>query len=72
MMRYYEVYRPSQREPFITSNVRRLRDLPDGTKVFRTITDRNGSLIEQEEISVENGRVRINGLGKQRPKIWYG
>jgi hypothetical protein len=69
-MRYYEVYYPGEPEPSITTAVRHLRDLPLGTRVIRTVTDRQGSLVEQEEIPVEEGRPRVAGLGKHRPQLF--
>ena len=71
-MRYYEVYQPHEKEPNITTNVRGLSGLPQGTHVYRTITDRDGSLIEQIELPIKNGKVEIAGQGKHKPKIWYG
>jgi len=68
-MRYYEVYYPGQREPRITTAIRHLRGLPAGARVVRTITDRDGSLVEQEEIPVEEGRPRVASLGKHRPRL---
>ncbi len=70
-MRYYEVHRPGEPAPMIVTNVRRLRDLPMGTRVYRTITDHDGSLIDHEELGVRDGRVLIAGHGKHRPKILY-
>ena len=71
-MRYYEHYLPNAKEPFCRSSIRHLKDLPIGTRIYRTITDRDGSLIEQEEIPVVNGKPQVSGRGKQRPQIWYG
>jgi hypothetical protein len=37
-MRYYEVHLPGRSEPALTSNVRRLRDLPEGTQIHAIST----------------------------------
>lgn len=71
-MRYYEVYKPGVRTPLLLSNVKDLTNLPLGTFIWRTITERDGSLIEQEEIEVRDGRAVIQGHGKQRPQILKG
>ena len=72
MMRYYEVYLPDNDEPIITSNVRQYKELPEGTKVVLTITDRDGSLVEQDSLPVVNGRVKFSRYNKRTPKLWYG
>lgn len=71
-MRYYEVYLPGKKEPAITSNVRTLHDLPDGTRIHVIITDRDGSLSETYEIPVQDGRAVVGGRGKQRPRMTGG
>lgn len=68
-MRYYEVHYPGERAPRIVTAIRHLRGLPAGARVIRTITDRDGSLVEQEEIPVEEGRPKVGGLGKHRPQL---
>ena len=71
-MRYYEVHVPGEDEPRIATNVRSLRGLPDGTRVFAIITERDGSLAETYEIPVEDGRVQIRRRGNRRPKAAQG
>ena len=58
-MRYYEVYIPGENEPILAMNARSLRGLPQGTRVFATITDYDGSLVDQVELPVVNGRVKF-------------
>jgi len=58
-MRYYEIYIPGEDEPYLTTNARDLRGLPSGTRVLATITDRDGSLIDQIELPVIEGRVKF-------------
>jgi len=58
-MRYYEVYIPGEDEPLLTTNARALCGLPEGTRVLATITDRDGSLIDQMELPVIDGRVKF-------------
>jgi len=58
-MRYYEIYIPGEDEPHLTTNARGLRGLPSGTRVLATITDRDGSLIDQIELPVIEGRVKF-------------
>lgn len=70
-MRYYVLRTPDGKE-YEYSNVRKLRDLPEGTTISRHITDRDGSLIDVESIPVENGKAQIAGRGKQRARIHYG
>lgn len=55
-----------------TSNVRRLRDLPDGTRVTAIVTDRDGTCIDSKDIPVENGRVKIARRSVRRGEMWYG
>lgn len=76
-MRYYEVYLPGAREPLFTTNARRLRNLPDGTRVVAVITDRDGTLIDSQDLPVKDGRV-VFGRGRgssqsvHSAKVWYG
>ncbi len=72
-MRYYEVYLPGRdrNNPVITSNVRRMKNLPEGTEVWATITERDGTICETYQIPVENGRVQVVGQGKRRPRMFY-
>lgn len=44
-MRYYEVYLPGKPEPAISTNVRALRDLPEGTRIQAIVTDSDGEEI---------------------------
>ena len=58
-MRYYRVEIPGEKEPIITTNARGLRNLPPGARVFATVTDYDGTLLEEWELPVENGRVKF-------------
>lgn len=69
-MRYYEVDQPGQ-PTACTTNVRRLRELPEGTKVWRIITDRDGTRLEQDEIPVLAGRVQIHRRAVRNVKMSY-
>ena len=53
-MNYYEIYLPDRREPVITNSVRRLRDLPDGTIIWRTMES------ERYEVPVKDGKAYIS------------
>jgi len=52
-MNYYEVYIPNETEPRIYTAIRRLRNLPQGTIIWRTMED------ERYPIEVVNGRARV-------------
>jgi|GEM_PF-4923271 len=68
-MRYYEIHVPKE-GIFLASNVRTLRGLPDGTRVYAVVTDRDGSLAETWELPVKNGRVDFKHTeGAQKPKL---
>jgi hypothetical protein len=71
-MRYYEIWTPEltkQREagedviPGMVTNVRSLRNLPEGTTIRRVITDRDGTAVDIEYIDVENGKAKIAKRG---------
>lgn len=66
-MRYYEVYLPGRAEPRITTRVRGLRDLPEGTRVVAIVTEYDGTLADSWEIPVSNGKPIIRGRGKGAP-----
>ncbi len=68
-MRYYEVHVPGYSDPAIVTNVRKLRDLPEGTRIEAIITDRDGSLVETYDVPVVDGRAQISGKGKQNPRM---
>lgn len=68
-MRYYEVHVPGRDEPYIVTNARALHDLPAGTRIERIVTDRDGSLVDSEDVPVVDGKAQIGGRGKQRPKL---
>lgn len=57
-MRYYKIQFPNG-DVSLTSNVRRLRNIPEGTRIFAIITARDGSLMDEYELPVEGGRVRF-------------
>lgn len=56
-MRYYEIHLLGKTTPGFTTNARRLRNLPDGTRVHAIIEDRDGTLIDTWELPVVDGRV---------------
>ena len=68
-MRYYEIHLPDHTEPLLSTNVRALHDLPDGTRIEAIITDRDGSLIETYEVPVRDGRAVIERKGKHRARL---
>lgn len=63
-MRYYEIYVPGKDEPGITTRVRGLKDLPDGTRITAIVTERDGSLADSWDIPVVNGKPDFHGQGK--------
>jgi len=68
-MRYYEIHVPKE-GIFLASNARALRGLPEGTRVYAVVTDRDGSLVETWELPVENGKVNFGRTeGVRRPKL---
>ena len=52
-MAYYEVYIPNETEPRIYTAVRRLRNLPEGTIIWRNMES------ERYPVQVCNGRAKI-------------
>lgn len=52
-MSYYEVYIPNEAEPRIYTAIRKLRNLPEGTIIWRTMED------ERYPVQVVNGRARV-------------
>ena len=52
-MAYYEVYIPNEVEPRIYTAVRKLRNLPEGTIIWRTMED------ERYPVQVVNGRAQV-------------
>lgn len=66
-MRYYEVRDPSGHTR-ITTNAKRLRDLPQGTRVW-IVTERDGSLTGTEELAVVAGRVVFPRANVRTPKL---
>lgn len=69
-MRYYEIHYPDGhvRTP---SGVRHLRDLPEGTRVYAVVTERDGSLSDSWELPVDQGRVLFgndNETARSLPK----
>lgn len=52
-MAYYEVYIPNETEPRIYTAVRKLRNLPEGTIIWRTMED------ERYPVQVVDGRARV-------------
>lgn len=68
-MRYYQIKIPGQTEPDFVTNARRIRNLPEDARVFWIVTDRDGSLVEERELPVENGRVVFEGRNVRSPKL---
>lgn len=68
-MRYYELWEPGASEPHIRTNVRDLRGLLPGTRIYATYTDTSGSVVQQTEISVVDGRPKVERRGKHRPQF---
>lgn len=52
-MAYYEVYIPNEAEPRIYTAVRKLRNLPEGTIIWRNMES------ERYPIQVCNGRAKV-------------
>lgn len=52
-MSYYEIYLPNDNEPKISSGVRKLRGLPDGTVIWRVTPS------ERYQVVVVSGRALI-------------
>ena len=52
-MAYYEVYIPNEAEPRIYTAVRRLRNLPEGTIIWRNMES------ERYPVKVVNGRAQV-------------
>ena len=71
-MRYYEVYLPDKDKPAILTNVRRLRDLPEGTRIYAIITELDGTLAESDEVPVVNGKAQIAKRSNRRVKCAQG
>ena len=71
-MRYYEVHIPGTKEPAITTNIRRLRNLPEGTRIHAVVTESDGSLADTWEIPVENGRAKTVRKGNRNSKSAHG
>lgn len=79
-MRYYEVYTPDlldadgnyhsdKGEPACVTNVRKLKGLPEGARIRRVITDRDGSAVDIEYIPVVDGKAQVSGRGTRRARI---
>jgi len=59
-MRTYEIWYPDKAEgdpPHFTGNIRKIRNLPEGTRVFSVIFGRDGGMIDCTEYPVKGGRV---------------
>jgi len=67
-VRYYQVYVPGHPEPAIVTNLRRLRGLPDGTRIEAIVTERDGTLADSWEVPVVDGRPKVRQRGKDRPQ----
>ena len=71
-MRYYRIRLPDSTQDAISSNVRSLRNLPEGTRVFCVLTERDGSLMDEWELPVKAGKVVFTkkGIHGVRPSKW--
>ena len=72
MGRYYAIYLPGKKseDAIITGNIRRRKNLPEGTEIECVITERDGSAVESYPIPVISGRPQFskNTPGKDDPK----
>ena len=68
-MRYYVV--KNDGKEFVTTNVRRLRDLDADATIEAIVTERDGTVCDWWEIPVVNGRAQVARRGKDKPK-YYG
>lgn len=66
-MRYYHVYLPCEDEPVITTRLRGLKNLPEGTRIEAIVTERDGSLADSWDIPIVDGRPDLKGRGKDAP-----
>jgi len=71
MARYYEVEWPDGQR-LCTRGVRQLRNLPEGTRAWRMITERDGTVVECDELEVRDGRVQIRGHGVRKVPMHWG
>ena len=55
-MHFYLVGLPNEEEPLIFTNARGLKGLPVGPRVFAVFTEPDGPFMDEQEISVEDGR----------------
>ena len=60
-MAYYEVYIPNEAEPRIYTAVRRLRNLPEGTIIWRNMES------ERYPVKVVNGRAQVLRRKRLKP-----
>jgi len=67
-MRYYEIHLPGKDDPAIVTNLKTIRDLPEGTRIYAVVTERDGSLADYWEIPVEGGAPAVQGRAKHTPK----
>ena len=71
-MRYYEVHYPDGKKATMLS-VKGLENLPEGTKIYAVITERDGTLVESWEIPVLNGKPCFKKtFGVRKDSIYYG
>jgi hypothetical protein len=71
-MRYYEIHYPNKKI-ITTLSIRGLKNLPEGTKIYAIITERDGTLVESWEIPIKNGKPSFKKTsGVRKIPIHYG
>jgi hypothetical protein len=71
-MRYYEIHYPDGKVE-TTLSVRGLKNLPEGTKIFAVITERDGTLVESWEIPIKNRKPNFRkSFGVKKVSVYYG
>jgi hypothetical protein len=71
-MRYYEIHYPNGKVE-TTLSVRNLKNLPENSKIYAIITERDGTLVESWEIPIINGKPSFKKtIGVRRDLIFYG
>lgn len=71
-MRYYEVHYPGEKVPAIVTNLRALKNLPEGTTINAIVTERDGSLADTWKIPVVNGKPQVSRRGNRRSNCAQG
>lgn len=66
-MRYYEIYLPDEKPQIVTS-IRKLKGLPEGTRIEAIVTERDGTLTDSWNVPVVDGTPHVEGRGKDAPR----